>query len=311
MIINRIYILQGDLHAENFGSYLNSDGIINFDVNDFDESYVGPFTWDVKRLCASINLICYSKGFSDDEIEKVLKACVDEYLKQIYSFCKQSKENFALTLKNTTGKINKLLNETKLKSHVEHLNKRTYIEDYNRKFIRSKYIQSVDNVLHEQLISAFQKYVETIPDNKKHMNRNSNNKEITYNIKDIVQSLSPGIGSAGKISYLFLIEGPTETLENDIILYMKPAQKSALSYIVKNPEIENYFQNDGLRTVLCSYAMQASTPQWLGYTTFNSMPCIVDSVTAHSQDLNWSDINDLDDIIEVVQYLGRATGKHC
>jgi uncharacterized protein (DUF2252 family) len=35
---------QGDLHAENFGSYLNNNGILNFDVNDFDEGYCGPFT---------------------------------------------------------------------------------------------------------------------------------------------------------------------------------------------------------------------------------------------------------------------------
>jgi hypothetical protein len=73
---------------------------------------------------------------------------------------------------------------------------------------------------------------------------------------------------------------------------MKPAQKSAVSYVVKNEK----------------YAMKASTPRWLGYTTLNSIPCMVDAVTAHSEDLDWSDINDFNDIIEVVQYLGRATG---
>src|SRR3954452_7128412 len=33
--------IHGDLHAENFGTYLNSDGILVFNVNDFDEAYVG------------------------------------------------------------------------------------------------------------------------------------------------------------------------------------------------------------------------------------------------------------------------------
>jgi hypothetical protein len=86
---------------------------------------------------------------------------------------------------------------------------------------------------------------------------------------------------------------------------MKPAQKSAISYVVKNENLEQYFQHDGLRIVLCSYAMQASTPRWLGYTTLNSIPFMVDAV---SEDLDWSDINHFNDIIEVVQYLGRATG---
>ena len=116
---------QGDLHAENFGSYLDCNGIINFDVNDFDEGYVGPFTWDVKRLLASLNLLCYAKGFSDIDIEQILRVCIEEYLKQVYEFCKRTKDHFALTLKNTTGQVKKLLNQTRIQSHAEHLNKMT------------------------------------------------------------------------------------------------------------------------------------------------------------------------------------------
>ena len=40
----RVWI-HGDLHPENFGTYVNSHGELVFDVNDFDEAYVGPFTW--------------------------------------------------------------------------------------------------------------------------------------------------------------------------------------------------------------------------------------------------------------------------
>jgi uncharacterized protein (DUF2252 family) len=123
---------------------LDSHGILNFDVNDFDEGYCGPFTWDVKRLSASLYLIAHSKGFSDNEIEDILRVCAESYLKQVYDFCKQTNEHFALTLKNTTGKIKKLLNETKIKSHAAHLDSMTCIEDYDRKFIRSKTIQDVD-----------------------------------------------------------------------------------------------------------------------------------------------------------------------
>lgn len=50
----RVWI-QGDLHAENFGTYMNNQGLLVFDVNDFDEAYVGAFTWDLKRLCASLS----------------------------------------------------------------------------------------------------------------------------------------------------------------------------------------------------------------------------------------------------------------
>ena len=229
-------------------------------------------------------------------------------MKQVYEFCKHSKDHFALTLKNTSGKIKKLLNETRIKSHAAHLDSMTIIENYDRRFIRSKHTQDIDNKLRGDLMRAFEKYLDTVPDSKKNSQKNSNSGQLTYKIKDIVARSSPGIGSAGKISYSFLIEGRSETLENDVVLYMKPAQKSAVSYVVHNPTLDEYFKHDGLRTVLCSYAMQASTPKWLGYTTLGSIPCLVDAVTAHSEDLDWSDINEFKDVVEVIQYLGRAMG---
>ncbi|CAF4167200.1 unnamed protein product [Adineta steineri] len=302
--------IHGDLHAENFGTYLDNHGILNFDVNDFDEGYCGPFTWDIKRLLASLNLVAHSKGFSDKEIEQILRTCAESYLKQVDEFCQQPNNSFSLTLKNTSGAIKKILNETRIKSHVANLESMTVIEDYDRRFIRSKMIKDVDENLRQDIIKAFTSYLKTIPEYKKKGDKSSEN--FNYNIKDIVARSSPGIGSAGKVSYSILVEGPTETLENDIVLYMKPAQRSAISYVVKNPELDKLFEHDGLRTVLCSYAMQASTPQWLGYTTLGSIPCLVDEVTAHSEDLDWDDINDIKDILEVVTFLGQATAKiHC
>ena len=149
-------------------------------------------------------------------------------------------------------------------------------------------------------------YLKSIPESKKATR--SQTGLPTYRVKDIVARSSPGVGSAGKISYSLLVEGPTETLENDIVLYMKPAQRSAISYVVQNKDLEKYFHHDGLRTVLCSYAMQASTPRWLGYTSIGPMHCLVDEVTAHSEDLDWKDINELNDILELVGYLGKTTG---
>lgn len=146
--------IHGDLHAENFGSYLDSHGRLNFDVNDFDEGYCGPFTWDVKRLLASLYLIGHSKGFSDKEIEEILRVCVESYLKRVYQFCKQPNEPFALTLQNTTGKIKKLLNETRIKSHAAHLDTMTVIEDYERRFVRSKTIQDVDEQTRQNIFAV-------------------------------------------------------------------------------------------------------------------------------------------------------------
>lgn len=125
--------------------------MLNFDVNDFDEGYCGPFTWDVKRLLASLHLIGHSKGFSDAEIKQILRVCAEAYVKQIYKFCQQPNSQFALTRKNTTGEIQKLLNETRIKSHVDHLDTMTTIKDYDRRFIRSQIIKDVDDATKQDI----------------------------------------------------------------------------------------------------------------------------------------------------------------
>src|SRR3712207_6204278 len=69
----RVWI-HGDLHAENFGTYMNSSGQLVFNVNDFDEAYVGPFIWDLKRFAASVALIGYAKALSDQVISDLVRS---------------------------------------------------------------------------------------------------------------------------------------------------------------------------------------------------------------------------------------------
>ncbi|CAF4609851.1 unnamed protein product [Rotaria sp. Silwood1] len=197
---------KGDLHAENFGTYMDNHGILNFDVNDFDEDYVGTFTWDVKRLLASLNLVCHRKCFSDEEIKRILIICVEEYLKQIYEFCKHTKNEFALTLRNTSGKIKELLNKARIKTNTECLQSWTTVQDFERKLTRSKKAQDVDELLRADLMHAFKKYYDTIPDIKKGLDKRSYGKG-KYKIKDVVSSLAQGIGSAGKLLTDFYLKG--------------------------------------------------------------------------------------------------------
>lgn len=44
----------GDLHLENFGSFKGDNGLVYFDLNDFDEAILAPCIWDVVRLVSSI-----------------------------------------------------------------------------------------------------------------------------------------------------------------------------------------------------------------------------------------------------------------
>lgn len=90
---------------------------------------------------------------------------------------------------------------------------------------------------------------------------------------------------------------------------MKPATQSAVASAITCPEVDRYFKHDGLRTVLCAYAMHAVTSRWLGYSTLNNqIPLFVDGVQTHSKDLDWEEINDFEDVCQTAEYLGKAMG---
>ncbi|CAF2240679.1 unnamed protein product, partial [Rotaria magnacalcarata] len=110
-----------------------------------------------------------------------------------------------------------------------------------------------------------------------------------------------------------IVSWKTQALESDVVIFMKPARKSAVTTVINNPVLDQYFKHDGLRTVLCAYAMHTVTSRWLGYTTLNNqIPLFVNDVAAHSQNLDWTNINDFEDICQTAEYLGKAMAKiHC
>jgi uncharacterized protein (DUF2252 family) len=52
----------GDAHVRNLGAYAAPDGRLVFDINDFDETCVAPFEWDLKRMATSVILAGRENG---------------------------------------------------------------------------------------------------------------------------------------------------------------------------------------------------------------------------------------------------------
>ena len=113
--------IHGDLHAENFGTYMDSDGRLVFDVNDFDEAYIGHFSWDLRRFVASLALLGWQKALPEDDIRQLIGAYLRAYLAQVshYVSSDDQDDDFALHLGNTEGPINDILVLARLSSRVD------------------------------------------------------------------------------------------------------------------------------------------------------------------------------------------------
>ena len=75
--------LCGDAHLSNFGFYATPERNQAFDINDFDETYPGPFEWDVKRLAASVAVAGLVGGFSPKQASAAALAAVTGYREEI------------------------------------------------------------------------------------------------------------------------------------------------------------------------------------------------------------------------------------
>jgi uncharacterized protein (DUF2252 family) len=57
-----------------------------FDINDFDETFPGPWEWDVKRLGASLVLAARDRGFSKAVADQTVRAAVASYRGHMAAF---------------------------------------------------------------------------------------------------------------------------------------------------------------------------------------------------------------------------------
>jgi hypothetical protein len=69
----------GDAYLSNFGVFASPERRQIFDVNDFDETLVGPWEWDVKRLAASAFIADRQNGYDDKESRQAVVRCVKSY----------------------------------------------------------------------------------------------------------------------------------------------------------------------------------------------------------------------------------------
>ncbi|MEU6120746.1 DUF2252 domain-containing protein [Streptomyces sp. NPDC047123] len=71
--------LCGDAHLLNFGLFASPERALLFDLDDFDETFPGPFEWDVKRLAASAAVAARDSGATEDAARTTAQDAVAAY----------------------------------------------------------------------------------------------------------------------------------------------------------------------------------------------------------------------------------------
>src|SRR5450432_1351342 len=76
----------GDAHLMNFGGFATPERHLVFDLNDFDETLVAAWEWDLKRLAASITVAGRHLGFPKRRNAEATMAAVASYREHMALF---------------------------------------------------------------------------------------------------------------------------------------------------------------------------------------------------------------------------------
>lgn len=102
--------LAGDAHLANFCAMRDASGAEVFAVCDFDEGYLGPYVWDVRRLAVSLLLAGYGADVPPAQRDAAVLAMSSAYLERMAAFKGNDGElTFQLAANNTSGIVQKLI----------------------------------------------------------------------------------------------------------------------------------------------------------------------------------------------------------
>ena len=260
--------LCGDAHLGNFGIFATADRRTIFDVNDFDETFPGPFEWDVQRMVASFAIAAANR--SEECREAVIRAGAEAYRTAMGTFATSTFVDTwyyrvdAKSLKAVTksgalsesgmAKMNKGFNAAEKRDQWSAITKLTVEVDGQRQFVNDPPLVvrlSLAEGVKEVINTAFERYKDTLLcDRRILLDR--------YHIVDFGHKVV-GVGSIGLLAYIVLLQGRDA---NDLlVLQVKQAVESVLEPWVPTSTSTSHSKRvtDGQRNI------QAATDAFLGW----------------------------------------------
>ncbi|MBT2116457.1 DUF2252 family protein [Dyella sp. LX-66] len=292
----------GDAHIGNFGAWQDSGGNTVFSVDDFDEGYLGQYVWDLRRLATSMVLAGRANGLADSDIKTAINTMVGAYADKMDDFMGSSAElSFQLKNGNTSGAVNDTIAKSKGDARSDLLAKYTQVSGSTRQFQTiAGTLATVDSTTYSNIAAAVGGYVSTIASSKRYA-------ASYYQVKDIRQKLGSGIGSLGRLRYYVLVEGPSTSSSDDVILEVKQEVSSAVAE-VDNGQLPaaDYNHHEGDRVAMTAKAQTLNADVLVGYATINGMTFYVHEKSPYAEDFDPTKLSSAGKLNTAATYLGQA-----
>lgn len=291
----------GDAHLGNFDAARDSSGTAVFRVSDFDEAYLGQYTWDLRRLATSLVLAGRANGVADADLRTAIGTLVGAYADKMTDFKGSSAEaSFRLTKSTTTGVVDDLIAAADAKTRASLLSKYTQVSGGVRTFQTTADLVSVPATTRSALVGAMTGYVNSIATSKRYA-------ASFYTVKDVRQKLGSGVGSLGRLRYYVLVEGASTSTADDVILEFKQEAASAVAQTVPgNLPSSAYGGHEGQRVARTAKAQVANADVLIGWTTVAGLPYWVHEKSPYQQDVDAAAFDSAGKLDTAATYFGQA-----
>ncbi|WP_031003030.1 DUF2252 domain-containing protein [Streptomyces sp. NRRL F-5727] len=270
--------LCGDAHAANFGLYGDARGRLVMDLNDFDETVVGPWEWDLKRLATSLVLAGRVVGADEDTCRAAAFDTVGAYRRTMRLLARLPAHDAwnaipdeelvshtdARDLLGTLERVSaKARNNTSARFAARSTETVADTDGGGRRFVDAPpVLRRVPDAEAAAVTAALGGYLETVSEDRRPL-------LARYAVHDVAFRVV-GTGSVGTRSYVVLL---LDHRGEPLVLQVKEARPSVLlphlpaaGFAVPDPG------HEGRRVVLGQKRMQVVSDILLGWTTVDGRP---------------------------------------
>lgn len=276
----------GDLHLENFGTYLGDNDLTYFDVNDFDEAALAPCSWDIVRLATSLIVAAPGLGLKQRDRDQLALELTETWRAELAG----GKPRW-IERKTAKGIIGGLMDDLKNRRTVKFLDKRTALKKGNRKLLIGSGKALAINDDERARLTEFVPTLARGPQDSRF-----------FTFLDAARRIA-GTGSLGIVRFILLIEGDGSPDQN-VLLDLKEAAPSAAA--VYSPCTQPVWPDEAHRIVAATSRSQAIAPSLLQALTFMDRPFVLKELQPTADRLNLSEAaGDIDAFHEAVLSMGR------
>lgn len=265
----------GDAHAANFGLYGDARGGLVIDLNDFDETVIGPWEWDLKRLAASLVLAGRVAGADEDQCRKAAYDAAGAYRRTMRLLAKLpvldawnaiADEELVshADAHDLLGTLERVSEKARHNTSGRFAAKSTEAtEDGGRRFVDAPpVLRRVPDAEAAVVAASLEEYVGTLQQDRLPLLARHAVQDVAFRVV--------GTGSVGTRSYVVLL---LDHRGEPLVLQVKEARASALvPHLVtagfETPEAGH----EGRRVVLGQKRMQVVSDNLLGWTTVDGFP---------------------------------------